>query len=460
MSEVSRIFMFGFDTPVLEGEHLEFFRRIKAKNFILFKKNLTRLEENIEIIKNEFRNPIIAIDQEGGIVRRLKETESFMFGNMNAAMSDNEKYVEKLFAKTGQILREKGFNLNLAPVIDVYLKAGNHIGIRSFGSNEKKVAALSVSAIKGLHKTGVMTTVKHFIGYGGALKDPHKGLPVFISGEDGLRKALYPFEKTAKYTDFIMSAHIIVKELDREMPVTFSKNALTFLRVKTGFIGPIISDCLEMGGAAIFPPGETALNALQAGNDMLIVSHTLSVQKEMFKAIEKRGGKDTERAIMHIESLKKRKFAESKTGALEKYVTVVKDSGFIPQNDFHFLHPNVTEEVQVEEMGKIVGNFPLDANGSDVEKFASFENERAVMEVYNAFRHKGQIALAKKIKQKGKKLCVIVAGDPADIPLFRFADCIVTTLSPLSGIMEYALKVVKGKEKFGGILPVSEEIWK
>ncbi len=457
MSEAGKVFMFGFTEEVLSGERLAFFKSAGAKNFILFGRNLARLKENIKIIKNEFENPLIAIDQEGGIVRRIKDTDEFFFGNMNAAMSNSSSFIRKLYFATGKILSEKGINLNLAPVADVYLKKGNSIGIRSFGSDPLKVSLFVNSAIEGLHEAGVLSALKHFVGYGAAAKDPHKGLPEFGGNSEMLKKALYPFKTASGNADFVMSAHITVKEIDPENPVTFSKKAISVLRNEVGFKGPVITDCLEMGGAMIYPVSEIALKALGAGNDLLIVSHTLSIQKEMVKSVEKSGID----LSAHLERLSSLKFPERNPETPEtkkKFVCVYKDGGFIPKEEFHFLFPQIVQEVQVEEMKVQRGDFPVDPSPEEAEKISSFPLKNAVFVSYNAFRHRGQIALAKRIKEKNKNLCVIVAGDPADIKEFQFADCILLTLSPLEKIVKYALSVIKGKGKAKGVLPVSEEI--
>ncbi len=463
MSEAGKVFMFGFTEEILQGERLGFFKKSGVRNFILFRRNLKYLKENIKIIKNEFESPIIAIDQEGGIVRRLSQTDDFFFGNMNAAMSNSELYIEKAYKNMGNLLKENGINLNLAPVADVYLKPGNSIGIRSFGSSPERVALFSSAAIRGLHKAGVLATIKHFIGYGAVVKDPHLGLPVFSLQGNLLDRALVPFEKVGKSTDFIMSAHIIVGEIDNKMPVTFSEKAIRFLRAKTEFNGPVITDCLEMGGAMIYPPDEIALKALNAGNDLLIVSHTLELQRKMLKSMEK-SRLDLSIHIERVESARKKITEYGNTegmNVLQKFVAVYKDSGFIPKKEFGFLYPEIVQEVQVEETGTQRGNYPADPADTEIESFANFAEKNAVIVVYNAFRHKGQIALAKKIKDSGKRLCVIVAGDPADIKYFGFADCILLTLSPLKKIVEYAVSVVKGEDTAKGVLPVSEEIiWK
>ena len=460
MSEAGKVFMFGFTEEILSGERLAFFKSAGVRNFILFGRNLARLKENIEIIKNEFENPLIAIDQEGGIVRRIKDTDDFFFGNMNAAMSNSASFIRDVYFATGKILREKGINLNLAPVADVYLKKGNSIGTRSFGSDPQKVSLFVNSAIKGLHDAGILSALKHFVGYGGAVKDPHKGLPEFGGNSEMLEKALYPFKTASANADFAMTAHITVGEIDQENPVTFSKKAISVLRSEIGFKGPVITDCLEMGGAMVYPASEIALKALNAGNDLLIVSHTLSLQKEMLKSVEK-SGIDLSEHLERLGHLKLRKENPKTLRVKKKFVCVYKDNGFIPKEGFHFLFPQIVQEVQVEEMKVQQGDFPIDPSSEETERISTFPLKNAVLVSYNAFKHRGQIALAKRIKEKNKKLCVIVAGDPADVKEFSFADCILLTFSPLEKIIKHALSVIEGKEKAEGILPVSEEIiWK
>jgi len=464
MSEAGKVFMFGFTEEVISKERLAFFKSAGVNSFVLFRKNIAQIKENIKILKNEFENPLIAVDQEGGIVRRFPQTDAFFFGNMNAAMSGSADYIKEIYRKVGDVIRENGVNMDLAPVSDVYLKKGNSIGIRSFGSNPHDVAHFTAAAISGLHDAGILSTVKHFIGYGAAVKDPHKGLPVFENSEELLKDALVPFQQSAEDTDFVMSAHIMVPALDKTLPVTFSKDALQFLREKTGFSGPIITDCLEMGGAMIFPEDEIAVNALNAGNDLLIVSHTLALQKAMFKSVEK-SGIDLSERIMRIEKTKEhiRKVEKADKEIAEKFVSVFKNKNFIPlkEKEFRFLFPQIVQEVQVEEMEVQQGDYPLDMDEMEVERIATFPQKNVVFVSYNAFRHRGQVALAEQMKKNGKRVCVIVAGDPADIPLFDFADCVVLTLSPLERIIHFALNVIQGKEEAKGRLPVSKEIlWK
>ncbi len=461
MSDAARVFMFGFTEKILSGERLKFFKSVGAKNFILFGRNLANLNKNIEIIKNEFEDPLIAIDQEGGIVRRITETDDFFFGNMNAAMSSSASYIRNIYFKVGKVLYERGINLNLAPVADVYLKKGNSISIRSFGSDPIKVSLFVNSAIEGLHNAGVLSTLKHFVGYGAAVKDPHKGLPVFSGSTEMLNKAIAPFRSAASISDFVMTAHIKVNEIDPENPITFSRKAISILRKEVRFSGPIITDCLEMGGAMIYPVSEIAVNALNAGNDILIVSHTLEVQKEMLHSVEKSGIR-LNHHIERIESVSIKSSAIEHVGDLKRYVCLYKNDNFVPKSEFHFLFPEIAQEVQVEEMKIQKGDFSVDPGSDEIERVSSsIKLDNVVLVSYNAFRHRGQILLAKKIKESGKKICVIVAGDPADVREFQFADCILLTLSPLEKIVKYALSVVHGNEKANGVIPVSEEVlWK
>lgn len=451
MSSVSEVFMFGFEENVIGRERLEFFKKIKAKNFILFRRNLENVQENIDILKNEFEDPLIAIDCEGGNVRRLKETEEFMFSNMNIGSSFDPTYAERVYFRCGKLLSSLGINLNLAPVVDLYALEGNVIGIRSFGSNEEYVSEFAKNAIIGLHKANVFSTVKHFVGYGAVKVDPHTNVPTFTLDVVELERALIPFKKVSNLTDFVMTGHIVVPFID-DLPITFSKNGLNMLR--DFFKGPVITDDLEMGGAQVFPIHEIPLRALEAGNDMLAVCSNFEIQKEMVHSVE-HSHLDLDTHIARIKSLK---FPETSQIEVrdEYYVTLYKDDQFIPQKHFKFFKYAYFSEVKVEEGVQSFGDFSIDPTEEEINRITSTltPNDVVVIAVYNAFRHIAQKELVQKVKNIASKVCVIITGDPLDRHIFDFADCVILTYSPLSRIIEYSLDVIKGIAYAKGRLPV------
>lgn len=449
MSDIGKIFLFGFEEPVISLERLKFFKAIKAKNFILFKRNLEKLNENVEILRNEFDDPLISIDGEGGIVRRISEFDEFMFSNMNIGSSFDPKYAEETYFKMGIILNKKGINMNLAPVVDVYLTEGNTIGIRSFGGFEDLVSEFSVSAIKGLHKAKVYSVAKHFIGYGGVKADPHTTIPTFNLDYPFLERAIKPFYAVKDIADFVMTAHIIIPFVDK-LPVTFSMSAISILR--EFYKGPIITDDLEMGGAKILPLHEIPIKALSAGNDILSVCSSLELQKLMVKEVE-RSKLSIDKHLERIESVRKFDKQLNEQLILEdrKYVTVYKDKNFIGTKEFKLiLFKDLSEHFE----GSV--SFPLDCSDSAIAEISNriSKDDFVVVSTYNAFNHKGQIELIRSLKEKVKKVCVIITGDPSDRHLFPFADCIVLTYSPLPMIVKKALEVIKGEYQALGRLPV------
>ncbi|MGC9101130.1 MAG: glycoside hydrolase family 3 N-terminal domain-containing protein [Caldisericum sp.] len=451
MADIGKIFLFGFEEPVISVERLKFFKKIGAKYFILFKRNIEHLKENIDILKNEFDNPIISVDGEGGIVRRISEFDDFMFSNMNLGSSFDPHYAKETYFKMGQILLEKGINMNLAPVVDVYLTEGNTISIRSFGGFVDMVSEFSLNAIEGLHKAHVYAVAKHFIGYGGVKIDPHKTIPLFELDYPYFEMALKPFEAVKDVSDFIMTAHIIVPFID-DLPITFSKKGISLLR--EFYKGPIMTDDLEMGGANVFPLEEIPVKALLAGNDMLSVCSLFEVQKTMVSAIEK-SHINIDEHIERIEGL--RKFDDSNLEEIslrnERFVTLYKDENFIGTKNFKFI---VISSLKEHFGSKAFLHFSIEPNEDEKNNILSNlkSDDNVVITVYNAFNNPKQVELVESIKRIVKNVCVIILGDPFDRQLFSFADCIVLTYSPLPKIVEVALNVVKGEYKAMGRLPV------
>ncbi|BAL80427.1 glycoside hydrolase family 3 N-terminal domain-containing protein [Caldisericum exile] len=451
MNDIGKIFLFGFEESVISLERLKFFKSVGAKNFILFKRNIERLEENIDILKNEFDNPIISVDGEGGIVRRISEFDDFMFSNMNIGSSFDPLYAKETYFKMGKILFDKGINMNLAPVVDVYLSDGNTIGIRSFGSFEDAVSEFSINAIEGLHASNVYAVAKHFIGYGGVKIDPHKTIPTFTLDYPYFERALKPFREVKDIADFIMTAHIIIPFLDN-VPVTFSKNAISVLR--EFYTGPIMTDDLEMGGAFVFPPHEIPLKALLAGNDMLSVCSSFELQKLMVNEVEK-AHLNLDPHIERIENI--RKFEDSKVSEIplreERYITLYKDIDFVGTENFKLI---VLFSLSEHFKGEHVFNYSPDIGDEEKQRILDTlsSDDYVVITVYNAFDQENVVKFVKSIKNKVKKLCVILLGDPFDREYFLFSDCIILTYSPLPRIVDYALKVVKGEYEALGRLPV------
>lgn len=232
----------------------------------------------------------ICADQEGGTVARLTGEFSVMPGAMGLGASGDLKLAEDVAVATGLQLRAAGINVNLAPVLDVNNNPDNPvIGPRSFGSDPEMVAQFGAHTTRGLLKAGVIPVGKHFPGHGNTSVDSHVDLPVIQQAREELWKVeLRPFaEAIACGLPAIMTAHIVVPDIDPERPATLSPNVIDWLlRREMGFQGLVITDCLEMKAiSARWGTAVGAVMAFKAGCDLVLISHTYEAQKEAFDRI-------------------------------------------------------------------------------------------------------------------------------------------------------------------------------
>ncbi len=172
-----------------------------------------------------------------------------------------------------------GFNMNLAPVLDVNNNPANPvIGDRSFGPSADLVARLGTAYVSGLQGEGIVAVGKHFPGHGNTSVDSHLALPILSQPLEELEQVeLVPFRRAIEpSTDLaaIMSAHIVFEALDPALPATLSPAVMTqLLRRQLRFRGLVLSDDLGAMRAITdnYRPGDAAVRAVNAGVDMLII---------------------------------------------------------------------------------------------------------------------------------------------------------------------------------------------
>jgi beta-N-acetylhexosaminidase len=244
----------------------------------LFAGNITSLAQLRDLTDAIYAaNPraVVAVDEEGGDVTRLFARAGSPYpGNALLGRIDDVNVTRMVANDVGWQLRRVGCNVDFAPSVDVNSNAANPvIGVRSFGAASEHVAAHSAEWVTGLQSTGVAASAKHFPGHGDTAQDSHVALPVIDRSPDELRqRELVPFIAAIQAgTHLVMTSHIMLPQLDAENPATLSPAILTgLLREELGFGGVVVSDALDMAGAA--SPGgmpETAVRALRAGCDLL-----------------------------------------------------------------------------------------------------------------------------------------------------------------------------------------------
>ncbi|WP_191396482.1 beta-N-acetylhexosaminidase [Flavonifractor sp. An306] len=290
---VGQRIMAGFPGTEIDETFAALVRTHKIGNVILFRRNiesreqLTRLcRELKELIRAETgAEPLIAIDQEGGVVTRLSDDMLNTPGAMAlAAAGGDAPYRAGLL--TARELRSCGVNFNLAPVLDVNSNPANPvIGVRSFGDDPERASELALAFMRGTLEGGVMACGKHFPGHGDTAVDSHLGLPLVEKGREELERCeLPPFRKAiGARIPAIMTSHVLFPKLEPErLPATMSRRLLTgLLREELGFGGVIISDCMEMDAIAKFyGTVEGAVASIAAGADIVCISHTAALAQE------------------------------------------------------------------------------------------------------------------------------------------------------------------------------------
>ena len=284
-TKIGQLFMAGLPGPALDQGTEILIRDYNIGGLILFDRNIqdpvqvAGLCRDIQdLAMRRHGLPILlAVDQEGGRVARLRKPFTLFPGNSAIGRDQNPEQMAIEFAQvTGREMRLVGLNMNMAPVIDVQRgDLEDHLVGRTFGKDPGKVALLGEIVIRTLQENGVMAVAKHFPGLGRAAIDPHLDLPrIDVDMEEIETINLPPFKAAidARVTG-IMSSHSLYPALDPEHPATLSPLVMTeLLREKMGFGGIILSDDLEMGAIAKqWGVAAGALRAFEAGVDVLLM---------------------------------------------------------------------------------------------------------------------------------------------------------------------------------------------
>jgi len=264
---------------------------------ILFARNYqspSQLAELIGEIRAARPNIIIAVDQEGGRVQRLKEgfTRLPPMSCFGALYQTEPQQALQLAHQTGWLMAAEvlaeGIDLSFAPVLDVDCGLSDVIGDRAFSSCADETATLSGAFIDGMHEAGMVATAKHYPGHGSVKADSHIAIPVDErSFEEIDTQDLQPFRALAKNYDAVMPAHVIYSAVDSQ-PAGFSKHWLqTLLRQEIGFDGVIFSDDLSMEGASVAGNfAERSKAALDAGCDMVLVCNNREAALQVLDYLE------------------------------------------------------------------------------------------------------------------------------------------------------------------------------
>ncbi|MFC4619222.1 beta-N-acetylhexosaminidase [Camelliibacillus cellulosilyticus] len=512
-SKIGQHLVVGFPEKTISDNVKRLIHDYRVGNFILFSRNIGSPEDVYELtsrLQEEAKKAghpyplLICTDQENGYVRRLKEGATAFPGAMALGATENPDIAYQIGKATANELKALGMNWNLAPVVDVNNNPNNPvINVRSFGESPEKVAQMAVAWMTGCQDGGVAATLKHFPGHGDTDIDSHLDLPKVNHPVDRLHKVeLFPFKEGIKNgAEVIMSAHIYFPAIEREpgRPATLSKAILTdLLRHQLGFNGVITTDCLEMKAIAdTIGTATGALQALQAGADIAMISHTYDVQLEAIRLLtdalqagelDAESIEKSERRIIELKEryaltsshtpyeLKNVGSAEHSDLACEvirKSITVIKKEDFQTPTNGKILavYPKQTQHNQAEDqypltLGHVLLNSPANLelyewNGKEIiESVQSALKARAEacegLIIFTLAPDSSYIEAVKPLLDH-KNIAVVALKSPYDLRHFEGADLMLCTYNDSPAAIKAALEVIYGRRNAPGRLPVTLE---
>ena len=234
---------------------------------------------------------ILGVDEEGGTVVRVSSHKEFRNSKF---LSPQELYKQGGLQKVLENSKEKssllksiGINMNLAPVVDVPTKSSSFIYDRSYERGAQETAEFTSELIKTMNEDNMISVMKHFPGYGDN-EDTHTGIAIDErSYQNFINSDFIPFESGIEARGpCILVSHNVVKCMDEEKPASLSENVHDILRNDLNFTGLIITDDLAMDAVKTYVEnGEAAVQAIKAGNDMIISSDFKTQKNEVLDAV-------------------------------------------------------------------------------------------------------------------------------------------------------------------------------
>lgn len=319
--KIGQLFFIGIAGPTLDDAAGDLLAEISPGGVCLFARNIRESRQTRDLLDNiRAATPVIpflSIDQEGGLVDRLRRVMTPMPAAERIGTVEDAGRLADIIAETLRIL---GFNMNFAPVVDVVneerSRYTNGLASRTFGRSRDDVVRFAGEFLRHLQDGGVTGCLKHFPGLAAARVDSHEELPVVEISETELRSTdLFPYtELPTADIRAIMVAHasfpgLSLQETDQNgklLPSSLSYNVVTeLLRRELQFDGLVITDDLEMGAIAKnYGIGDACKRAVSAGVDMLAICADPSAIREGYYAIldaAKQGDIEPERIEKSLE---------------------------------------------------------------------------------------------------------------------------------------------------------------
>ncbi len=304
--KIGQLFFIGLPGEDFDEATKELLKNISPGGICFFARNTKNAEKTRNLIENVTEHlmfqPFFSIDQEGGLVDRLRRIVEPIPSAKDIGRSGNPEMAEKLAGLTAEVIRILGFNMNFAPVVDVTNETRKGFIMdnqqRTFGNSKEETFQYTDMYLKKLQEGGVLSCLKHFPGIGAVEFDPHEELPsVELDRDELFETDLFPFLNHFEQNDVdaVMTAHTVYPNFDLQetdsngklLPSSLSHNIVTrLLRDELNFEGLALTDDLEMGAIIKnYGIGEATKMAFLAGSDFLLICNDENAIHQGFDAI-------------------------------------------------------------------------------------------------------------------------------------------------------------------------------
>jgi beta-N-acetylhexosaminidase len=291
--QVGQFFFIGLSGPDLDAEARALIEEVQPGGIIIFGRNVKspqQLRDLLDGVREMLPNPLLGIDQEGGLVDRLRKIFTPMPAARTIRQHGDLAAARALGRITGGALRILGFNMTFAPVMSIMTDErdllSNGLYSRSFGRSPGEVLGYTTVYLRGLQETGIVGCLKHFPGIGAGEVDSHEQMPlVSLTHDDLVAQDLAPYIELFQRKDdrvrCVMVSHGGFPNIDIRQgttggllePASLSHNIVTtLLRRELGYQHLVVTDDLEMGAIAKHCEIEAAVvRAFLAGEDMMLI---------------------------------------------------------------------------------------------------------------------------------------------------------------------------------------------
>jgi beta-N-acetylhexosaminidase len=320
--QIGQFFFIGLPGTEIDEDTRQLIEEIKPGGIIIFGRNVESPEQLRKLLDDSRSlvptTPLCAIDQEGGLVDRLREIFPPMPSARAIRQHGDLAGARRLGRVSGELLRMLGFDLNFAPVMSIITEARskltNGLYSRSFGRSPGEVLGYTTVYMRGLQGTGLLGCLKHFPGIGAGEVDSHIEMPLVpLTRDDLMSQDLAPYIELFQRADdrvrVVMVSHGGFPNIDIKKgtthglvaPASINSNIVTkLLRQELGYKHLVVTDDLEMGAIAKqYEIGDASVKAFTAGEDMLLICATPETIRRGYHALLKaaRDGKISEKRI-------------------------------------------------------------------------------------------------------------------------------------------------------------------